>query len=78
VNWDLVDKQREMFGATIAEGFTTFEYAARYKLKMTTAREQLARMWASGVIEYIGYRPGRGRLKVYRLKHNATNRRNRP
>jgi hypothetical protein len=63
-----MDKQQELFGATVADGFTTLEYAERYKLQLTTAREQLGRMLRAGKIEYIGYRAGRGRLKVYRIK----------
>lgn len=73
MNWDLMDQQREMFGETTEDGFTTIEYAARYKLLPTTAREQLSRLLMAGKIEYIGWRAGKGHLKVYRLKDAKKN-----
>jgi hypothetical protein len=73
MNWDLLDKQREMFGDITEDGFTQAEYAGRYKLSPTAARAQLGKLLGLGRIEFIGHRAGKGMEKAYRLRDAKTN-----
>jgi Fic family protein len=57
VNWDVINKARAGVGVVGAPrqpgGFTTREYAKRYKLAVQTAESQIAGMLDKGLLERI-------------------------
>jgi DNA-binding MarR family transcriptional regulator len=48
-------------------GFTLKDMTRRYGISITTATRRVKAMIEAGQMEFVGYRPGTGREKVYRV-----------
>lgn len=68
---DLAELDRLMADSTpaiVAEGGHTLkDIAERYDICISTAVRRVNAMIAAGQMEFVGYRPGTGREKVYRV-----------
>jgi hypothetical protein len=71
VNLDLAELDRLMVDSAPAivpeGGFTLKDMTRRYGISITTATRRVNAMIAAGQMEFVGYRPGTGREKVYRV-----------